>query len=735
MTKYSIGAHARARTVTPCEGDLDSLIDALDVTDSRVHADDYAAMSKSERNQIKLSLPYFVGGTFDGSVAKKSMRSDSALTGRSLLTLDVEAKGAQDHPPHPREVARVAYREAVDCWIYSTPSHRPEAPRYRVVVSVRAPLPGGDGLGEALKAETLAAAERLGIREWTQPESWVPAQAMFGPLQLRGGELFTRRVTGRPWKCGAAKKPEPAKPGKITEPPVETESMAAARRAKGDPVLDAIKAAGLYLDDAGQGKHYIRCPFADEHGMENDTQTVYWEAHTNGFAFASVKCLDTEPDDDGEPHLTMRTLTAWLVKQGHMSKDEADSLPGAPDVLTDDALFDELSSLDGYFKERPAPRSFVLDKIAPRGKATVIGGSGGSGKTGLVVQALAHAACGEAFGPFVPERETRSLVLAYEDDRDEIARRLWAVTEGLAGGDPLKAEIVRAKVAKRMRAVSLDGLHPDRYRIMARAQGDRWGTPERTPAVDAIIKRCQREGIDALVLDPVNLTHGLEESDNGAMGAYMQTLNYIAREADCAVIVLHHRAKGGDDGVDHVGASSLRGASALADNARSVAMVTGISVQDAARFGLPEDREALRGYAVLTHVKHNYSASAGQHVFEYRQGAWLPRPDLRAMPKDEAKAKVAEDKRAAALREEAAVVRHLVAAGGQGAKVYGTAPPEVGHLPGDVIELLTPPPISASEWAALRRTGLAAGTAAWPMIKTRAAVTVWAKENNIDLSG
>jgi hypothetical protein len=117
-----------------------------------------------------------------------------------------------------------------------------------------------------------------------------------------------------------------------------------------DFVLQAIKAAGLYIEPNAKhkGMHFIRCPHLDEHEAENDTQTVYYEAHFDGNPRPAVKCFDTAPDEHG-PHLTFKGLVRWLKDNGHLTQDQQ----AEAGVLDDYETFDAKSSLGSVLSEEP----------------------------------------------------------------------------------------------------------------------------------------------------------------------------------------------------------------------------------------------------------------------------------------------------------------------------------------------------------------------------------------------
>lgn len=108
--------------------------------------------------------------------------------------------------------------------------------------------------------------------------------------------------------------------------------------------------------------------------------------------------------------------------------------------------------------------------------------------------------------------------------------------------------------------------------------------------------------------------------------------------------------------LEDINQGSLRGASAIADNARSVAVLVSLPQKEAVDFGLNSSPDTVSRFAVFKHVKHNYSASLGMHLFERKGPLLVPRPDLTPLSperREEAQAERKEHQRLAALNAQA----------------------------------------------------------------------------------
>lgn len=576
--------------------------------------------ARIESIQEKETLPYFVGGVLTGK------RRDEKVESRTLLTLDVEAKDEDSQPPAPEKVFTALKASGLAGWIYTTASHCVDAPRYRIVVPLAEPI-AGEGKASDLKAATRRAAELFGVQEWCQPESWVLSQPMYVPAQLVGaappyskvtsGTAFAITRDGSRESLGQAR-------AEIVLADIPDRRI--------DPVLHALKAAGLYLgeDKRHAGKHFFRCPHAHEHGTSNDTQTAYWEAHFNGKPKPAVHCLDTALDEVGKRHLTYRGLVSWLRNEGHLAKTEEDE--DTAEVFEEPESFMANSAVGGMLDTDAEPLEFAIAGFAPLGMVTVLAGPGGVSKSSLALRLLLAASTGCPFGPFRVKQPMRCLYVSYEDDRRTFHSRLRSMYDALADS----VEGVLYDIEQIRRNVHIAAVAEDAESWVLMRKAERYGTPTATERTSWLAKILRRFRIRLLVLDPAAFTHRLEENDPSEMAAYMQMLGALAGQADCAIVLLHHMQKAAAwMALDDVNQGSLRGASSLADNARSVAVMMSVSKKDASKFGLPDTDETVSTYAVLKHVKHNHSASLGVHVFQRCGALLVPRPEVRRLPDHE----------------------------------------------------------------------------------------------------
>ena len=106
----------------------DFLADLRSPTRTRETSEEYKGMTKDEQVESK-----DVGG-FVGGVLKKGMRKKGHVAWRHLITIDV------DHADRDFW-DMIEFMFSFECCLYSTHSHTPESPKYRLVIPLKNPVP------------------------------------------------------------------------------------------------------------------------------------------------------------------------------------------------------------------------------------------------------------------------------------------------------------------------------------------------------------------------------------------------------------------------------------------------------------------------------------------------------------------------------------------------------------------------------------------------------------------
>lgn len=128
------------------------------------------------------------------------------------------------------------------------------------------------------------------------------------------------------------------------------------------------------------------------------------------------------------------------------------------------------------------------------------------------------------------------------------------------------------------------------------------------------------QGLRLLVLDPLLFLQGGEENDNNVAASLMQRLSAIARDTGCAIVVLHHVGKGGNqDGKEEW--ASARGASAFTTSVRWQLNMRPPSKEEQAKYEI--DAEMRRFWIRTAVVKSNYGDAGGEKWLRRRDGGVL----------------------------------------------------------------------------------------------------------------
>ena len=258
-------------------------------------------------------------------------------------------------------------------------------------------------------------------------------------------------------------------------------------------------------------------------------------------------------------------------------------------------------------------RRWLLGRSLLRGAVTVQVAPPGVGKSTLgIEQAVAVVTGREIAGQEVHE-QAKAWIYNNEDDADELKRRLAAVLQHW----DIPFDEVRGRLA-------LDS-GADRPLLVARA--DRDGNVVRLPDVDACLAQIRAHGIGVFVVDPFVETHEVNENANAEIKAVAAMFREIARQGDCAVMLVHHTAKppqGSSDG--HAGnMNTARGASALTGIARIIQTLFSMSARDAERHGVGEEDRHL--YVRLDEAKANVALITDRARWFRREGVTIANGD------------------------------------------------------------------------------------------------------------
>ncbi len=201
----------------------------------------------------------------------------------------------------------------------------------------------------------------------------------------------------------------------------------------------------------------------------------------------------------------------------------------------------------------PKPREWLAPAWLPAGRAALLTGTGGSGKSLLALQLAAGIAGGDRNplhgdprggadqGPMLDGNPGLALFCTWEDEPDEILRRLaWAAVD-------------REALADRLHVADLAGLGP----LWAADPDDGPAETEAGKAVADLIRTVRPR---LAVIDPTAGAYGDSENDRAAVRAWLAHLGALAAETGAAVLLIAHPPKErAGDRRDYSGSTDWRG--------------------------------------------------------------------------------------------------------------------------------------------------------------------------------
>ena len=194
---------------------------------------------------------------------------------------------------------------------------------------------------------------------------------------------------------------------------------------------------------------------------------------------------------------------------------------------------DELEGVDYDKWMRPAPRrDWMVEGCFLVNHVGLISGIGGVGKS-LLMQQL--ATCATMGRPWlgIPLRQGRALMLACEDDDDELHRRQEDINRslGLDMGDVLDA--------------GLDIIaRDDKENAMAELDRPTWRLKP-TALYDKLVLRCRRTGIQYVILDTVAKVYGGNQIDPRQVSDFVRLWHLLAQAINGIVLMTQHPSRSG----------------------------------------------------------------------------------------------------------------------------------------------------------------------------------------------
>lgn len=237
------------------------------------------------------------------------------------------------------------------------------------------------------------------------------------------------------------------------------------------------------------------------------------------------------------------------------------------------------------FENEPVPLDFVLPGLLA-GTIGILSGEGGVGKSWWVVEAaygVASRLANKSLLNLPIEKHGAVVIQNAEDNEHSIRNRIYSLAKHLS--------------MDARRELDSNVTHDD---LLGKSQDilDRdWQA--------AIRHTLTKKNARLLVIDTLSRFHRGDENSNKEMGQLMAVLESIARDTNCAIILVHHLSKSMALNGRQNEQQSVRGASLLVNNARWQAYVASMSENEARKQSV---KESLRGMYVRFGIsKQNYA--------------------------------------------------------------------------------------------------------------------------------
>ena len=234
------------------------------------------------------------------------------------------------------------------------------------------------------------------------------------------------------------------------------------------------------------------------------------------------------------------------------------------------------------------PRPHVLRGVLARGEVTALLAAGGVGKSLLGLFIAVHLALGRDFlGHQNCVGRAKSVIYNAEDSLPEMSMRLHALCITLGVSFDEVQPYIHLISGKRDRETKTPGR---RLRLVTGGQN-----PERNDeAVSALIQAARDPDVAMVGMDPLNKLHSCNPNDNIQMSFVMDVLEFVAEEADVALLLSHHVSKPSTGRRSAGNADTSQGAAAVVNGARTVLTLSPPEDEDVARYALrPAERAML----------------------------------------------------------------------------------------------------------------------------------------------
>ena len=582
--------------------------------DKRLTLRQIANLIETTEADEKTDLPWFKGAVFGSdkslSPSGHSYRSNANVVAVTGVEADYDGEEIA-----PDDAADMLAEAGIAGLVYTTPSHSPDAPRWRVFSPFGEELPPGERLKHMARLNGVLGG-KLDPASFTLSQSYY-----FGNVRGRL-KVKTWLVDGRfidradDLDAGAIGKAGRAKSEGANDNGADEAALLDAIATGANYHSSAITLAGKW---AALGVSYLeamqRLQAAFDRVPEED-RDIRWKERVASLPtilnHVYGKQVEEDISDDRRKHDAFDDLE-WddWVEDFTAIPPDADAQADIDDLVGDPAEAGFFIDISAWAK-RPAPsREWLVPELVPHKQVTLLYGDGGTGKSLLGLQlAAAVASGGEWIGQTV-NQPGKAIVIAAEDDADEINRRMEDIcrADGIAMAEMAGKLLIRSVFGE---DATLGG--PDRK-----------GVIKPTAFYEKLMAIVTKEKPSVLVLDTLSNLYAGNENDKPQVMRFMTLIRAFAIKANCAVVVLAHPSMNG-----MATGTGTGGSVGWSNSVRSRLYLTRIKDDD----GNEADEKAR----ILTTMKANYAERGTGIPISWRGGAFVADvQDFREAPEEKAR--------------------------------------------------------------------------------------------------
>ncbi|HSV79731.1 MAG TPA: AAA family ATPase [Ramlibacter sp.] len=227
----------------------------------------------------------------------------------------------------------------------------------------------------------------------------------------------------------------------------------------------------------------------------------------------------------------------------------------------------------------PAPPMYAWEGLIPIGHVSGLSAHGGVGKTFVAIQLAVSVATGRPlFGKTT--RQGPAILFSGEDGQALLRYRLKFVCGAMG--------VNIADLKETLFILDATERDPTLF-AESNIAGQRVGRS--TSTYEALLAYCKLQGARLLIVDNASDAFDANENDRSRVRAFMRALARIARECDCAVLLLAHVDKG-TSRFERAGTEGYSGSTAWHNSSRSRLFM----------------RRESDGALIIEHQKHNLGA-------------------------------------------------------------------------------------------------------------------------------